>query len=197
METIKKFFRENIYFNLFWCFFKVGVVTIGGGVAMVPILQEKICEEYRWMSQEEILDCITVSQGLPGVIAINMATYVGYFKRGLRGALCSTLGVILPSFVIIILVVLFLEEVGGNPYVGGLLEGIKAAATGLIAYAAWKLGKQTLKNAFQWTVAIIAFILLAFVGVDAVWVVLAGLLVGEIYYAIKGAKEGKKNADSN
>lgn len=197
METIKKFFRKNIYFNLFWCFFKVGVVTIGGGVAMVPILQEKICEEYRWMSQEEILDCITVSQGLPGVIAINMATYVGYFKRGLRGALCSTLGVILPSFVIIILVVLFLEEVGGNPYVGGLLEGIKAAATGLIAYAAWKLGKQTLKNAFQWTVAIIAFVLLAFVGLDAVWVVLAGLLAGEIYYAIKGAKEGKKNADSN
>ena len=197
METIKKFFRENIYFNLFWCFFKVGVVTIGGGVAMLPILQEKICEEYRWMSNEEILDCITVSQGLPGVIAINMATYVGYFKKGLRGALASTLGVILPSFVIIIIVVLFLEEVGGNPYVGGLLEGIKAAATGLIAYAAWKLGKQTLKNAFQWTLDIVAFILLAFLDIDAVWVVLCGLLVGEIYNAIKCAKEGKNNADTN
>ena len=160
MGKVKTFFKENIYINLFLCFFKVGIITIGGGVAMVPVLQEKICEKYKWMSDDEILDCIAVSQGLPGVIAINMATYVGYFKKGLLGAIVTTLGVILPSFIIMILVVLFLEEVGGNPYIGGMLEGIKAAATGLIAFAACKLGQQTLKGVFQWVVAVLAFLAL-------------------------------------
>ena len=100
-------------------------------MAMIPIMQEKICDERKWMTEEEILDCIAVSQSLPGVIAINMATYVGYYKKGLKGALVSTAGVLLPSFIIIILVVSLLRTIDENPYVQGALEGIKAAATGL------------------------------------------------------------------
>lgn len=192
MGKVKTFFKENIYINLFLCFFKVGIITIGGGVAMVPVLQEKICEKYKWMSDDEILDCIAVSQGLPGVIAINMATYVGYFKKGLLGAIVTTLGVILPSFIIMILVVLFLEEVGGNPYIGGMLEGIKAAATGLIAFAACKLGQQTLKGVFQWVVAVLAFLAIGIFGVNAGWAILAGIVIGEIYFTINKAKGGKK-----
>ncbi len=191
MDKVKTFFRENIYMNLFLCFFKVGIVTIGGGMAMVPLLQEKICDKYKWMSDEEILDCIAVSQGLPGVIAINMATYVGYFKKGLRGAIVTTIGVILPSFVIIILVVCFLEEVGGNPYIGGMLEGVKAAATGLIAYAACKMGQQTLKGVFQWAIAVAAFLSIGVFGVNAGWVILAGILAGEIYFTVGRAKQEK------
>lgn len=205
MSKVKTFFRENIYINLFLCFFKVGIVTVGGGMAMVPLLQEKICDKYKWMSNTEILDCIAVSQGLPGVIAINMATYVGYFKKGFLGAVVTTIGVILPSFVIIILVVCFLEEVGGNPYIGGFLEGVKAAATGLIAYAAWKMGQQTLNGVFQWTVAILAFLTIGILGVNAGWVILAGILIGEIYFTIKEtkkkttkeAKEEKQNGNDN
>lgn len=195
MGKVKTFFKENIYINLFLCFFKVGIITIGGGVAMVPVLQEKICEKYKWMSDDEILDCIAVSQGLPGVIAINMATYVGYFKKGLLGAIVTTLGVILPSFIIMILVVLFLEEVGGNPYIGGMLEGIKAAATGLIAFAACKLGQQTLKGVFQWVVAVLAFLAIGIFGVNAGWAILAGIVIGEIYFTINKAKEEKKNGN--
>ena len=189
MEKIKRKFKDNIYLDLFLCFFKVGVVTIGGGMAMVPLLQEKICDKYKWMSEEEILDCIAVSQGLPGVIAINMATYVGYVKKGFLGALLTTFGVILPSFVIIILVVCFLEVVGTNPYIGGALEGIKAAATGLIAFAAWKMGKQTLSSAFQWVLALAAFATIGIFGVNAVWVILAGILIGEVAFTMNKAKE--------
>ncbi len=158
---------------------------------MVPILEEKICDKYKWMSSEEVLDCIAVSQSLPGVIAVNMATYVGYKKKGLAGAIVSTLGVILPSFVIIILVVSFLRSIDHNPYVQGILEGIKAAATGLIAFAAYKMGRRTLKNSFQWILAALAFVLVAFIGINAVWVILAGILAGEIYSVINkgGLKE--------
>ena len=158
---------------------------------MIPILEEKICDKYGWMSSEEVLDCIAVSQSLPGVIAVNMATYVGYKKKGVIGAVITTFGVVLPSFVIIILVVSFLRSVDDNKYVLGVLEGIKAAATGLIAFAAYKMGKQTLKNPFQWLTAAAAFVLVAFFGINAVWVILAGILAGEIYSVVNkgGLKE--------
>ena len=190
MRKLKAFFKNNIYWNLFFCFFKIGMFTIGGGMAMIPILEEKICDKYGWMSSEEVLDCIAVSQSLPGVIAVNMATYVGYKKKGVIGAVITTFGVVLPSFVIIILVVSFLRSVDDNKYVQGALEGIKAAATGLIAFAAYKMGKQTLKNPFQWLTAAAAFVLVAFFGINAVWVILAGILAGEIYSVVnKGVRK--------
>lgn len=157
-------------------------------MAMVPLMQEKVCEERHWMTDEEVLDCIAVCQSLPGVVAINMATYIGYYKKGLKGALVSTFGVLLPSFVIIILVVSILKSVEQNPYVQGALEGIKAAATGLIAFAAYKMSKQTLTGVFQWVMAAFALLLVAFLKVSAVYVIIAGILAGEIYCTIKSAK---------
>lgn len=190
MKRLRKFFQENMYWNLFFCFLKIGAFTIGGGMAMIPILQEKICEKYKWMTEEEMLDCIAVSQTLPGVIAINMATYVGYRKKGLLGAIVTTLGVILPSFVIIILVVSFLRTMDENPYVQGAMEGIKGAATGLIAFAAWKMGKQTLKNAFQWILALTAFLLIVFLNINAIWIIIAAIIAGEVYFTITSCKGG-------
>ena len=109
--------KENIYFQLFWSFFKLGLFTIGGGMAMIPLIQGIVVDEKHWMTEEEAVDCIAVSQGLPGVVAINMATYIGHQKKGSGGALAATIGVILPSFVIIILIVKLLQGIGDNPYV--------------------------------------------------------------------------------
>lgn len=177
----KKKFSQNIYFRLFLAFFKLGLFTFGGGVAMVPLLQDKVCKEYGWMTEEEVVDCLAVSQGLPGVIAINMATYTGYFLRGLRGALAATFGMVLPSFIIIILVVCVLEGFNENPYVQGALTGINAASAGLILWAAIKLGRQVLKNAFTWILAIGAFIAIAVLDINAVWAILAGIAIGILY----------------
>ena len=188
MNRIKEFFRNNIYWNLFECFFKLGLFTIGGGMAMVPIMQEKVCDERKWMTEEEVLDCIAVCQSLPGVIAINMATYIGYYKKGLKGALISTLGVLIPSFVIIILVASVLGSIEDNPYVQGALMGFKAAATGLIAYAAVNMAKKTMTGAFQWVVALTSLVLIGILGIDAVWIILGGILVGEIKHTIDLAK---------
>ncbi len=175
--------EDNLYMQLFWLFFKLGLFTIGGGMAMVPLLQEKVCDEKGWMTEEETVDCLAVSQGLPGVVAINMATYVGYKMKKLPGAVIATLGTIIPSFVIIILVVLFLDTIAENPYVQGALTGIRAAATGLIAFAAWKLGKQVLagKGAFEWILALTAFVIIAFFDINAVWVILGSIAVGILY----------------
>ena len=131
--------KENLYLQLFWSFFKLGLFTIGGGMAMIPLIQDIVVNRKKWMTEEEAVDCIAVSQALPGVIAINMATYIGHRKKGFAGAVCATAGVILPSFIIIILIVKLLHGLGDNAYVNGALKGIKAAATGLIAFSAYKV----------------------------------------------------------
>ena len=188
MNRIKEFFQNNIYWNMFECFFKLGLFTIGGGMAMVPIMKEKVCDERKWMTEEEVLDCLAVCQSLPGVIAINMATYIGYYKKGIKGALVATFGVLLPSFVIIILVVTVLGSIKDNNYVQGALMGFKAAATGLIAYAALNMAKKTLQGAFSLVVCLLALVLIAILGIDAVWVILGGILVGEVKHTIDLAK---------
>lgn len=182
--------KDNLLLQLFWNFFKLGLFTIGGGMAMIPLIQNIVVDKMGWMTEEETVDCIAVSQGLPGVVAINMATYIGQKKKGLAGALAATIGVMLPSFVIIILVVKLLHGFGDNRYVLGALTGIKAAATGLIAYSAYKVGKQVLKGGFQWVLAIAAFVAIAYFQINAVWAIVAGIGVGLLYSGWKARKSG-------
>lgn len=184
--------KENMYLQLFWSFFKLGLFTIGGGMAMIPLIQGIVVDQKKWMTEEEAVDCIAVSQGLPGVIAINMATFIGQKKKGFLGAVTATAGIILPSFIIIILVVKLLHGLGDNTYVSGALVGIKAAATGLIAFSTYKVGKQVLKNAFSWVLAIVSFGLIAYFSINAVWAILGGIVIGLVYTAVK-AKTAKKD----
>lgn len=182
--------QEATYIELFITFFKLGLFTIGGGMAMIPLMQGIITEQKKWMTQSEVIDCIAVSQGLPGVIAINMATYIGNYKKGALGSLVATIGVIVPSFAIIIAIVEILNGIGDNSYVNGALTGIKSAATGLILYSAYKIGKQVLCGYFTWIVAIASFFAVVILKINAAWVILAGILLGLIYKKIeKGGEE--------
>lgn len=185
-----KSLKDNLYLQLFYEFFKLGLFTVGGGLAMLPLIQNIVVEKKGWMSEEEAVDCIAVSQGLPGVIAINMATYIGRQKKGMLGSVCATAGVILPSFIIIILIVELLQGIGDNLYLNGALMGIKAAATGLIAHSAYKVGKKVLTGAFQWVLAVSAFAAIIFLGINAVWVIVAGILLGLLYTSKNGKKCG-------
>jgi len=188
--------RNNMYLQLFWTFFKLGLFTIGGGMAMIPLIQGIVVDQKKWMTEEEAVDCIAVSQGLPGVIAINMATYIGNYKKGIMGAVIATIGVILPSFIIIIAVVELLRGIGDNVYVNGALTGIKAAATALIAYSAYKVGRQVLKGPFSWVLAIVTFVVIVWLKVNSVWAIIAGIFTGIIYSKIRGSKSGAEEGDS-
>lgn len=186
--------KDNLYVALFWEFFKLGLFTIGGGMVMLPLIQTIVVEKKGWMSEEEAVDCMAVGQSLPGVIAINMATYIGRQKKGLPGALCATAGVILPSFIIIILIVELLQGIGDNSYVTGALTGIKAAATGLIGYSAYKIGRKVLIGPFAWCLAVGAFVAIVWLGISAVWVVLAGILIGLVSTGI--CRTGRDGGDN-
>ena len=178
-------------FQLFAAFFKIGLFTFGGGLAMLPLIQRAAVDEYKWLTAEEMVDCIAIAQSMPGVIAINSATYIGNKQRGFLGALFATLGVILPSFMIIIFAVLFLEAIGENKYVSGAFAGVKAASCALILLAAWSLGKQVVRNAFAWIVAIVSFVLIAALDVNAIWAIVAGAVSGCIYQAVEERRRAR------
>ena len=101
---------QNLYLTLFKTFFKIGAFTLGGGYAMIPIIEEEVVNKHKWATREEMLDLIAVAQSCPGVFAINISTFIGYKLRKKRGALCTTLGTALPSFVIILVIALFFHR---------------------------------------------------------------------------------------
>ena len=164
--------------ELFVTFFKLGLFTIGGGVAMIPILSNIMVKDKKWFTEDEMIDIIAICQGLPGVIAINMATYVGFKKRGLIGSFVATLGVILPSFVIIVIIAKGMNFIDGNPYVQGALGGLRAAALGLIIIAVYQVAKGVIKDAFSAIGAALSFILIAVLKINVVYIIVLFLALG-------------------
>lgn len=171
-------------------FLKLGTFTIGGGVAMIPMIEGIVTEKNKWMTEEEVIDCIAVSQSLPGVIAINMATYVGFRKRGIAGAVLATVGVIIPSLVSIIAVIKVLTEIGDNRYVAGALAGVRASALGMIAYSAYKIVEKVLHGVFAWIVAAAAFASVYFLNVNVVFVVICSAAAGIAMHYVNMGRAG-------
>lgn len=194
---------KKIYLQLFAEFFTLGLFTFGGGNAMIATLQDRL-EKKGWLTNEEILDCIVVSQSLPGVIAVNMSVYVDYKLKGFLGALISVAGMILPSFAVIILIAVFLDKFETNPYIEGALVGIRAAATGLILSVALKMAQATLCNKkltkrdliFSVIMLVLSFSVITFFNISAAWMIIFSIIAGITYwYAvgnIKRATEGGK-----
>lgn len=123
-----------IFFQLFYTFFFIGAFTFGGGYAMLPLIQDAVLKA-GWMSQEEIINFVAVSESTPGPLAINMATFVGMKTAGVLGAICCTLGVVLPSFLIILVVAHFYQKFQKSRLVEGVMSGLKPAVVGLILAA--------------------------------------------------------------
>ncbi len=123
-----------IFLELFWAFFKIGAFTFGGGYAMLPLIQAE-AEAQGWMTAQELIDFIAVSESTPGPFAVNVSTYVGMETAGILGALCATLGVVSPSFVIILLVAGCFEKWKDSRVVKGCMSGLRPAVAGLIAAA--------------------------------------------------------------
>ncbi len=120
-----------IYLSLFWVFFKIGLFTIGGGHAMIPLIMQDVVAE-NWLTQEILLDFIAISESTPGPFAVNIATYTGMQVAGVLGAACATIGVVLPSIIIIILVVKLFSKYMKKPSVQEVFSGVRSAVTGLL-----------------------------------------------------------------
>ena len=183
--------------ELFVTFFKLGLFTIGGGVAMIPILSNIMVKDKKWFSEDEMIDIIAICQGLPGVIAINMATYVGFKRRGLIGSFVATFGVILPSFVIIVIIAKGMNFIDGNPYIQGALGGLRAAALGLIIIAVYQVAKGVIKDSFSAIGAVVSFVLIAVFKINVVYIIILFLALGLTRaYMTKSSIEGVETLKS-
>ena len=181
----------NILFELFIVFFKLGAFTIGGGIAMLPLLQNTLIDEKKWFTKEEFMDTVAVCQSLPGVVAINMATYVGYKKKGLAGSLVSTFGVVIPSFIMILIIAKFITSLGDNGVLMGAMAGLRAAALGMVAVAMIQLMPAAIKNKWAMLAAAAAFVLIAVLRVNTAYVILLFAVLG---IAVTFAKSRKAAA---
>lgn len=189
-----KQFKMNLI--LFYNFFKIGAFTFGGGLAMIPLISRIVVDKYHWMTEDEMVDMIAIAESTPGVIAVNMATYVGYKLNKFFGSLFATLGVILPSFLIICLISFFYEKFIQIEVVSWAFMGIKACVAILILNAGIRLLKNVKRNVFSCLVLLIAFSLCLFVPViSTVYIILGGLIIGVAYYSIEERIKTKKQKE--
>ena len=181
-------------FKLFFTFAKIGLFTFGGGYAMIAQIKETIVEQKRWLDEEELMQIITVAESTPGPIAINMATYVGYKKKGLAGSAMATLGVVLPSLVILYVISLFLDAFLQNKYVAYAFTGIKCGVAFLILRAGIDLLKKMEKCAVpRITFGSVFVLMIVFdlwsISFSSVWFILMGGVLGIVLYAVLSPKK--------
>ena len=168
------------YLNLFWTFFKIGLFTFGGGYAMISLIHKESVEKNKWISEEEMNNLIVVAESTPGPIAINSSTFIGYKAGKILGSILATLGVILPSLTIIILISIFLSYFKSLTVINYAFEGIRAAIIILMFEAILKLAKPLNKNAFFYSLLIVSFILNFFFKVNAIFLIIIGIILGII-----------------
>lgn len=166
--------------QVFSSFFKIGAFTFGGGYAMIPLIQNEAVEKHGWVTDEDILEIIAIAESTPGPIAINSATFVGYRAAGVLGSMCATLGVVLPSFVIILLISFVLKQFQDIKVVQYAFQGIRAGVLALLCKSLWTMYKKSPKGWVSYVVMAAAFVLTAFVGVNVIFVVIGCAVFGLI-----------------
>ena len=175
--------------QLFWIFFKIGAFTFGGGYAMIPIIQKETVENHKFIKESDILDIVAIAESTPGPIAINSATFVGYQTAGVLGSLCATLGVVLPSFVIILLISFFLRQFMEYNVVRYAFAGIRAGVMALVIKALVSMYKQCPKSAVAYGIMAAAFLVAVFTNVSAILIIAFSALVGLITFLVLDKKE--------
>ncbi len=164
--------------DVFWSFFKIGAFTFGGGYAMVPLIQKEAVEKKGWITDDDILEIIAIAESTPGPIAINSATFVGYRAAGFFGAAAATFGVVLPSFVIILVISYILEEFQAFKPVQYAFFGIRAGVLALVLKALWTMYKKCPKGGISYFILAAAFILAAFTDINVIFVIIGCAVLG-------------------
>ncbi|HHW31386.1 MAG TPA: chromate transporter [Clostridiaceae bacterium] len=186
-------------FKIFITFFRIGAFTFGGGYAMLPIMQREVIDRKNWIKEEELIDIYAVSQSLPGVIAINSSTFIGYKLAKKKGAVAATLGMIMPSFIIITIIAMLFKRLEDIPIVQAIFRGIRPTVVALISTAAIKIAKSAIKDKVALLIAVAAFITSIVFDIHVIFIIIAGAILGIVLCNLfpgllnSNAKKGVKN----
>lgn len=171
----------NKIIEMFIAFFKIGAFTFGGGYAMIPLIEEEVVNNKKWLEKEEFMDVLVVSQSLPGALAVNCSIFLGYKIGGLIGAIMALLAVILPSFIIIIIIAAFFMQFRNNYYVNAAFKGITAAVPMLVLVGAISLSKGLEKSTRTIVTIIVALIALTLFDIHPIIVIIVSAICGVIF----------------
>ena len=169
------------YCDIFWSFLKVGAFTIGGGYAMIPLMQRELVTRHGWLSDEDFMDEVALSQAMPGVFAVNMASMTGYRLRGVRGAVVATVGNVLMPIVFILALAVFFRTFRDNPVVERIFMGLRPAVVALVAAPVFTMARSAKVTWSNVWIPVVSALLIWLFGVSPIVVVLAAALLGYLY----------------
>ena len=175
-------------------FFKIGLFTFGGGLAMMPMMQRSLIGRRKWMTDEDLIDYYAIGQSTPGIIAVNVSTFVGYKQAGIIGGIVGTAGMVTPSLLIIMLLAGLIDRVDDNPLVQKALKGINVAVAALLTDVALNFAKKSLSGAFSTLIMAATFILVAFFKLPSFAVIISSAALGIGIHLVKKRRTGKKTA---
>jgi len=180
---------------MYLLFFRMGAVTFGGGYAMLPILRREIIENRHWMDEEAVMDYYALSQGLPGIIAVNVAVFIGYSRRKVAGALSAALGVVSPCVVIITIIYYLLTGFQDNPYVRHALAGISVCVVALILDAILSMWKKGVKDIPCVLICAVAFVVSAFTDFSPILLVILCAAAGILLRTFAASRADRKGGE--
>lgn len=172
---------NSIYWTSFKTFFRIGIFTLGGGYAMIPVIQSEIVDRRKWMNEEEFLDVMAIAQSCPGVFAINISIFIGYKLRRVKGALCTCLGTALPSFLIILIIAMFFHSFKDNRIIESMFRGIRPAVVALIAVPTFNLAKSARITLTNCWIPIACAMAIWALGVSPILIIMIAGIAGYIY----------------
>lgn len=184
--------KKTSLWQLFAVFFRTGLFTFGGGYAMIAILQEELVNNRKWITNNDMLDMIVVAESTPGVIAVNTATSVGYKQRGVLGAIVATLGIVLPSFLIVSALSYVISAFQSNIWYQSAFKGIQACVTVLVVNAFTKMFKQIQQDVYNYLALVIAFAVATFTNFNVIFLILGGAVCGLLITLIKSKSTDDK-----
>lgn len=176
------------YFDLYITFFRIGILTFGGGLTMLPLLKYELVESKKWITEEKLLNCYAIGQCTPGIIAVNTATYVGYLKKGVFGGIIATLGMVSPSVLIITIVATFLQNFMEYAIIQHALMGIRGAVCALMLNTVVSLAKKSLTSYINVVICAVALILALFTEIPTILLIILAGVSGVIVDKVRGGK---------
>ena len=177
-----------MYWKLFVSFWKIGTFTIGGGYVMIPLMEQEVVDRRKWLTREEFLDYLSLSQAMPGIFAVNMATCIGRRQGGFRGVVSAVAGNILMPIALILLLAVFLRYFRDNVVVERIFMGLRPAVVALIAAPVFRLAKSAKVTWTNCWIPVVAALLIWLLGVSPVWIIVAAILGGLIWGKFKKVK---------
>ena len=173
--------KLNIYWESFKTFFKIGIFTLGGGYAMIPLIEEEVVNRHKWVNKDELLDLIAIAQSCPGVFAINISIFIGYKLYKVRGALATAFGTALPSFLIILIIAMFFHHFEDNKVIAAMFRGIRPAVVALIAVPTFRMAQQARIGWTNCWIPIVSALFIWLLGVSPIYIILIAGVAGYLY----------------